>query len=243
MKSLIREKLKGFFGLTAIQDAVRNNRLVTNDNFAYQLIRQYCPVNSYFPFTSFSLSPATIVHIMNDILINRRKRIVELGSGSSTLVLASFLKSIDKDIEFVSIESDANWASLISSQLRDNSSEKFVKVVTAELKMNNDGTFWFDKEKLDIFFSSNVGKIDLLIVDAPPASHHPLIRQHALPFFKTLMADSYAVFLDDSSRKGESAIVNEWAVSYALTTRNYLRYSYLYNGFSYVSEPIYSVNV
>jgi hypothetical protein len=48
---------------------------------------------AYLPWSAGTMRPAVFVTVCNDIVLNDRRRIVELGSGISTVLLARLLTS------------------------------------------------------------------------------------------------------------------------------------------------------
>jgi hypothetical protein len=81
------------------------------------------------------------------------------------------------------------------------------------------GTKWYDEAKLECVTSGDKGKIDLLLVDGPPAYGTELryARYPAVPFFKPYLAQDYTVVLDDINRQGEQEIVERWENELGIT--------------------------
>ena len=95
----------------------------------------------------------------------------------------------------------------INSIMAKEGIENKVELIHAPIV--NDGESWHDTAVLDDVFR-NV-KIDSLIVDGPQSTTGQE-RYPALPyFFEKLNTDSYAVFLDDASRKGEKEVLKKWS--------------------------------
>ena len=246
MKNFLREKIKGFLGLTAAQNSQKNARIVMNDLQSLHLINQHFPIDHYFPLTSFSINPTTVLHVINDTLINKRKKIVELGSGFSTLVIASFLRKADAEIQFISIEHDGHWLEQVQKMLNRNDLTNYVKLVHVPLRerqIDNKLKIWYDTEIIDSVFASTIDKIDLLLVDGPPAYLDLKIRESALPAFIKHMAGSFSVFLDDTNRNSESMIASVWAAKFNIKATFYLRYTCLSTDAGFVSDPISLVDV
>ncbi|PWN07244.1 class I SAM-dependent methyltransferase [Rhodohalobacter mucosus] len=172
--------------------------------------------HSYIPWSGASIRPTALVYILNDIMINGRKTMVECGAGISTIYVAALLKQIgETDRMLYSIDHDNNWLSIIKKQLQDNDLEGFVKQIHAPLVHSDycqDNTqTWYDP---DIIRSAVGGRtIDLLFVDGPPANKKGFeeSRYPALPFFKENLAENKTVLLDDADRKGEAKIAEKWA--------------------------------
>jgi protein-L-isoaspartate O-methyltransferase len=73
---------------------------------AVQILAPLC--NVFLPWTNWSLRPASIVTILTEMLLHRRRVVVELGSGVSTVYLAAFLR--DTAGKVYAVEHDPAWA-------------------------------------------------------------------------------------------------------------------------------------
>lgn len=165
----------------------------------------------YLPWTSSALAPSALELIVNDILINRRRTVVELGAGISTLLLGACLKSCGGFI--TSFEHDEDWAAIVAGLVKDNGLSEVAQVVHAPLRdtgSGEDALPWYDMRIL----SDRLGerKVELLLVDGPPAYQkgHGRARQPALPFFVPYLDEPCAVYLDDVDRDGERAVLEAW---------------------------------
>jgi len=172
--------------------------------------------HSYLPWSGASIRPTALVYILNDIMINGRKVIVECGAGISTVYIASLLKQMgETDRMLYSIDHDKNWLSIVQKQLKDNKLDSLVKQIHAPLihseYCHDESQTWYDPEKI----RSKIGgaTIDLLFVDGPPANKKGFeeSRYPALPFFKDNLAENKTVLLDDADRRGEAKIAKKWS--------------------------------
>jgi predicted O-methyltransferase YrrM len=153
------------------------------------------------PWTTHSMRPAVIAAVVTDVIVNRRRTIVECGSGNSTVFVARLLAGLGEG-RLVSLDHDERWAALTCELLdRDGVGER-ATVVHAPLAQG-----WYD---LDVV--PTVEGIDLLIVDGPPAhtegqgeNRHP-----ALPVFGERLVVGATVLVDDAQRPGEQAIMARW---------------------------------
>jgi predicted O-methyltransferase YrrM len=172
--------------------------------------------NSYLPWSGASIRPTAMVYILNDIMINGRKVIVECGAGISTIYIAALLKQIgEKDRVLYSIDHDGNWLSIIKKQLEEQDLTRYVKQIHAPL-VHSDycadaSQTWYDPDKIKNVIGTE--KIDLLFVDGPPANKKGFeeARYPALPFFSNNLSDEVTILLDDADRKGEAAIAGKWS--------------------------------
>jgi predicted O-methyltransferase YrrM len=172
---------------------------------------------TYLPWSQAAMRPSGLVAVLNDIVINGRSHIVECGSGISTFYIARLLKQRGGHIH--TIEHDEAWAGLLVKALEVEGLSERATVVFAPLeearhsfasRSGRNGSSWYAEDKLGCIRAK--GKIDLLLVDGPPAYGKELryARYPAVPFFKDYLADDYTVVLDDINRRGEQEIVERW---------------------------------
>jgi predicted O-methyltransferase YrrM len=168
----------------------------------------------YLPWSQASMRPSGLLAVLNDIVINNRKRVVECGGGISTFYISRLLS--ERGGHLYSIENDEAWASLLQEQLNDEGLADIATVVYAPLEKTTHGwdgngsTQWYSEEKLRCIKDKE--KIDLLIVDGPAAYSKDIMyaRYPAVPFFKSAFAEDYTVVLDDINRQGEQEIAARW---------------------------------
>lgn len=166
----------------------------------------------YLPWSSFALRPSALVGILNEIVIHRRRRVVELGGGVSTLYLGRLLQRLDGRQD--TVEHDEDWATLLDEQLAAEGLGEVVNVVHAPLAPTSrgwePGAQWYAEDKVADLRSGE--PVDLLVVDGPPAwsRERRHARYPALPFFRDLLAPRAAVILDDIDRRGEREVVARW---------------------------------
>jgi len=188
-----------------------------NDAFAMQFILKLFPEFSYLPFTPFSLNPFTILHILNDILFNDRKQIVEFGCGISTIIISRFIKVHNLDTQILSFDNNSNWIHIITKELNRYQCNEQVKLVHVELQKHNsfelkkyDNEYYYNLEIVKKNINLLKSKIDLVIVDGPSTDTSKYIRYAALPVISNYLGPSYCLFLDDTKRSSENKILLEW---------------------------------
>jgi hypothetical protein len=211
---LVVKKLKSFVNYRHFLDKIHRSN---DDAYALQIIHKLFPETTYLPFTPFSLNPYTIIHVLNEILINKRKRVVEFGSGISTIIISQFIKINNLDTQLLSVDNNLKWQDFISEEIKKNKSENSTTLIHAPLKnivhdkfIFKDNSSWYDFDVI----SENLGTlrdVDLLIVDGPGAGTSSYIRFPALLSVKPYLSDSYCVFLDDVRRQGEREIALKWS--------------------------------
>jgi hypothetical protein len=165
------------------------------------------------------MRPAGLVTVCNDIVLNGRRRVVELGSGVSTVLLARLLcqRWPRGGFRMAAVEHDACWARWVTGQLDREGIGSGVVVVHAPLAPHpraEPGLGWYDEaalaERLDAVLGGD--PIDLLLVDGPPAyaAGHGLARYPALPVLGNRLAAGATVILDDTERPGEQEVLRRW---------------------------------
>ena len=216
IKSLLREQADS-------RELIRDNRVRTYFNFelgrtqiGLALLDKLLKEGSYFPVASPTLNMFSLLQVVNDAVVNRRKCYVEFGAGISTLVMAR-LKRLNKlDMEIVVIESDQEWLNLVQGFLKEEGLESMAQLVHAPL-LDTDvfyksKTKWYDRQAI---YSALEGKPapDLVLVDGPFAYNQELryARYPAWERLKEKMGPSFTFFLDDINREGEKEILEKWA--------------------------------
>jgi predicted O-methyltransferase YrrM len=177
------------------------------DILAMQALAPLSP--AYLPWNPTAMRPTAVVAILNEIVVNGRRRVVELGSGISTFYIGRLLR--DKGGHLTTVEHDEDWAQLLEQEIRAEGLEKAVTVVHASLAPGSHGPQpWYAEDTLRPVVDE--GGIDLLIVDGPPAyeAGQEQARYPAVPFFAAGLAPDCTVVLDDINRRGEQEILERW---------------------------------
>lgn len=143
-----------------------------------------------------------LLHLVVDTIEKERPRhVVEFGCGASSLVIAAALKkaglpphlSFDQHADFV--ESTKTWLAThgLEADIRH-----------AALKPGSDWP--------GLFYDTGPVEpgIDLMVIDGPPWSLHPMTRGAADRLFGQL-AERATILLDDASRPGERLVARRWA--------------------------------
>lgn len=165
----------------------------------------------FTPWTASALRPAALLQLVNEILINRRDIVVELGAGISTLYLAKALAQIGGRL--VSIEDDAEWSGIVKAMLDREGLGNHVQIITAPLGhcvAAEPGLEWYDPAIVGAALAGTA--IDLLLIDGPKAytSRQALARLPAWRMLGRHLAPRAAMALDDADRPGETAILARW---------------------------------
>ena len=146
-----------------------------------------------------------LCHLLRD---QRPRTIVELGSGTSTIVIATCMKALqEENYSHVAIDHDARYLRLTRELAILNNVENSIDFCECPLRYSADlNQVWYAGavEKL------NGMKIDLLLVDGPPGTLQTRSRYPALPQLYSVLADKCTVILDDAIRPDEEMIANAW---------------------------------
>lgn len=159
------------------------------------------------PLGDSSLSPAAAAQLLALVRARRPSTIVELGAGSSTVLLASAISCWGLGSQVHSIEHDARWVADVEQQVAGN---RQVQVLHRPLTEMSDGTLWYSECPP----AMPEGSIDLLIVDGPPDTVGAGHRSSALPVLYRCLATDAVIFVDDTDRETERRMVNTWLGAY-----------------------------
>lgn len=165
------------------------------------------------PSTIVSLQSSTINWIINDIIINQRTRILELGAGTSTQIIAQCLSQIAEeglDRQLVSIEENQDWTRHVNSVITKDGNKQYATVHHVP-RAEGPGGFWYDEQILESLI--NDYRPDVLIIDGPAIKRvaRNADRSRVFHFFRDRMADNYVIFIDDTIRKAERQLTKDWA--------------------------------
>lgn len=174
------------------------------DLHAWHVLRPLLDAGGYLPWSTGTMRPAGLVAICNEVVVRARTRIVECGSGVSTVVLGRLLRARGEG-SIAAVEHDERWVALVDDLLRREGLGDVARVVHAPLEGDPP---WYAPERL----AALPHAIDLLVVDGPPA-HGPgenRRRAPALAFFEPRLMAGATVVLDDLARPGEREVVAGW---------------------------------
>lgn len=151
---------------------------------------------------SWKADTSLLHKIANRILIAKPQNVVEFGTGASTLIAARALQmngsgtliSFDQHRDFV--EATGNW-------LADYDLTADLRCVRLVESPGGWPGLWYDHGMLP-------ERIDLIIIDGPPWTIHPLTRGAAESVFDRLAPDGM-IMLDDGARPGERIVRRRWA--------------------------------
>lgn len=150
---------------------------------------------------SWKADTGLLTLLVDHIEAYRPQTVVEFGSGASSLIIAQALKlhgggrltSFDQHADFV--EATREW-------LATHSLDADMRHAPLGPPAPGWPGLWYDPPALP-------DGIDLLVLDGPPWTIHPLTRGSAESVFPRLAAGA-TVLLDDAARPGERLIARQW---------------------------------
>lgn len=147
-------------------------------------------------------------HCINEM---RPTRVLELGSGLSTLVMAYALETNGQG-EVFALEDNAAHANNTRRLLAEHGLSEYAQVLDAPLRsvdLCGERYNWYALDNLadDLHF-------ELLFVDGPAGHVAPDMRYPALPVLRQRIASNAVILVDDTDRKHESAMVKRWLARY-----------------------------
>ena len=166
----------------------------------------------YLPWSSSAMRPSGLVNTLNEIIIDNRGVILECGGGISTFYIARLLKS--KGGHLYTLEHNREWLELLHRGLKKEKLLDWVTLIDAPLKSSGlglDDMPWYDPEAIAQQFPQDI-KIDLLLVDGPPAytQETQYSRYPAFSYFLPFFSQNCTIVIDDINRQGEQEIVKRW---------------------------------
>lgn len=147
--------------------------------------------------------------LVQHLIENQPSSILELGSGSSTVLLARCLRALGyHDCVHVAVDHENRFLELTRRNLQLNDLANAVQLWSCPLtSIGGADQIWYGGlvEKL------RGRTVDLLIVDGPPGALQPRSRFPAVPMLLPFLSDRCVVVLDDASRPDERSIARQWA--------------------------------
>lgn len=185
----------------------------SHDLIAMEVLRPILSAGGYLPWSSGAMRASGLVTICNEIVLGGRRRIVELGAGTSTVLLARLLREQGRGGTLDAVEHDEGWATWVNGLLAAEGLSSTAHVTLAPLAPHALGAGdlpWYEAAALAPVLEG--APIDVLIVDGPPAfeSDAALARYPALPAALASLAPDAIVVLDDIVRAGEAEILERW---------------------------------
>lgn len=212
--SELKEKL-GELDTTVRKSAQSQSRQVTSTvrdstRQVESLVQIYARFNDLklpMPSTGgFAIDSQALGHLLSLVEERRPKKILELGSGASTIWLGYLCQSFGG--ELVTLDHLEGYLDLTRTAVDRHGLHDHVESRLAPLEPveSAGATYnWYSLASLN-----DLTDIDLVLIDGPPAATGPKARYPALPYIVDLLAPYATVILDDAHRQEEADIVEEW---------------------------------
>lgn len=163
----------------------------------------------------FAIDAQALAHLISLAEERKPRRILELGSGTSTIWLGYLCREFGGSL--VTLDHLEKYLAATQTAVDRHNLNHQVEGRLAPLqKINCDGASfnWYALEALN-----DLSDIDMLVVDGPPAATGPQARYPSLPMLIDRLAKNATVVLDDAHRRDELKIVEEWEASFPEFTR------------------------
>ncbi|GAA4473677.1 hypothetical protein GCM10023190_06200 [Enteractinococcus fodinae] len=189
----------------AIRDSTRQTESLVH------IYQRYPEVKLPMPSTGgFAIDSQALAHLLAVVEERRPRRILELGSGTSTVWLGYLCQSIGGKL--VSLDHLEHYLGLTRGAVDRHNLNDVIDTRLAPLEPTEcDGKNfdWYSLAAMD-----DLSDIDMLIVDGPPAATGPQARYPSLPKLVHHLAPQATVILDDAHRDDEAGIVDAWLEAY-----------------------------
>ncbi len=157
----------------------------------------------------WAASADVVLRIVDELLANEPKVVVECGSGASTVWMALVIREFGLPSHIVALEHDEKFATATRLQLERLGVSDHAEVRLTPLRTTNvipgHTTPWYDPTLLQ-----DLNDIGLLFVDGPPGGTGAQARLPAVPVLMGRLADVCTIVVDDLHRPEEQAIVERW---------------------------------
>jgi hypothetical protein len=146
--------------------------------------------------------------LMDHLAIHRPRVVLELGSGVSTVLIASALESLGlTDTRHIAVdhldEFLENTRKMVDCQGLKRTTEYWHCPLSSSIAPE---ASWYH----GIPGRLGTTRIDLLLVDGPPGTLRPGARRPVLPVLRQFLSENAVVLLDDAGRDEEQEVLARW---------------------------------
>lgn len=175
------------------------------------LYQRYPNVKLPMPNTGgFAIDSQALAHLIALVEERRPQRILELGSGTSTIWLGYLCRSFAGTV--VTLDHLEHYLQRTVTAVKRHQLEDVIEARLAPLEPVELGSQTYDWYSLASM--TDLSDIDMLVIDGPPAATGPQARYPALPHVVQLLSPNATVVLDDAHRNDEAEIVASWQREY-----------------------------
>jgi predicted O-methyltransferase YrrM len=193
-------------------DASGERTLVAIRDGAQEAVNATCLGALELKFPAFlghwSIDPFLGRWLVQHIQAERPRCIVELGSGTSTILVAKTLALLgEHHVDHVAVDHDDRYLGLTRELAARNGVGERTRFLHCPLVLYEGyGQNWYEALKARLAGK----KIDLLLVDGPPGATSTHARRPAMLELRDLLSERCVVVLDDAGRKEEREIARAW---------------------------------
>ncbi|MFS0737289.1 class I SAM-dependent methyltransferase [Sphingomonas sp. 1P06PA] len=142
-----------------------------------------------------------LTRLVDHVLAERPEQIVELGAGASSLVLARAVQMAGRG-RLTSYDQHGDFVAATGRWIASHGLVADIRHAPLTDAPAGWPALWYDLAHLP-------EQIDLLVIDGPPWTYHPLVRGAAETLFDRV-APGGTVMLDDAARPGERLVALRW---------------------------------
>lgn len=150
---------------------------------------------------SWKADTGLLTLIVDHIEAHRPQTVVEFGSGATSLVIAQALK-LHGGGALHSYDQHADFVTATQGWLANHGLDADMRHAPLDDPAPGWPGCWYAADRLP-------ERIDLLVIDGPPWTIHPLTRGSAESVF-TRLAPGGTIMLDDAARLGERLVARRW---------------------------------
>lgn len=202
---ILNLKEKNNIEAAKVVDLLNKNLGKLNEIFSSQLVSSSTKNCDWF--SEIALSPGrwaigySAIYILFKILeLSQPSKILELGMGQSTKIIAAYCKA-RKNCKHIVVENDKSWIDFFQRQFNPSSTTDIVVVETEKVFVEEGEYVTKFKELRE---KVGVDQFDLIFIDAPIGGDQRYSsRIDILELIPDFLAKDFVLFFDDSNRRGE----------------------------------------
>lgn len=174
--------------------------------------------NTKLPMPSsggWAIDAQSLAYLISLVQEKRPKRILELGSGTSTIWLGYLCQTFGGKL--ITLDHLDHYLEQTQAAIRRHELDDVIESRLAPLERIEQNNTSFDWYSTDVL--KDVMNVDMVVVDGPPAATGKNARYPALPQLIHKLAPEATIVLDDAHRPDESEILAEWQAQFPDFTR------------------------
>ncbi len=160
-------------------------------------------------FLRHAVAPDFIELLAELIRRTKVRSVLEMGSGASTLYLASLLPNEQEGGSLVCLESDMTWVSIVNAELQTIAplERASVRVIYAPIatKKGTKTTYYSWGDELQ----NNSGFFDLAVIDGPSDVN---LRGGVFEYCMSYLTEKAILIFDDGDQVAIKSMVSQWVV-------------------------------